>query len=82
MVPWWRLGFRTRSTAECSDEKAIKQYEHSSKSSDSGLSALVWSNPFSNGGHYDWGSMKIKWFALAVFYTGLFFILKSNEEES
>ncbi len=35
---------------------------------------------FSSSGHYDWVGIKIKWFALAVFYAGLFFILKSNEE--
>jgi hypothetical protein len=35
---------------------------------------------FSNSGHYDWVGVKIKCFALAVFYTGLFFMLKSNEE--
>jgi hypothetical protein len=45
-----------------------------------GATLFVFYHQSSSSGHYDWAGIKIKWFALAVFYTGLFFILKSNEE--
>lgn len=45
-----------------------------------GATLFVFYYQASNSGHYDWAGIKVKGFALAVFYTGLFFILKSNEE--
>lgn len=45
-----------------------------------GATLFVFYYQASSSGHYDWAGIKVKGFALAVFYTGLFFILKSNQE--
>jgi hypothetical protein len=44
-----------------------------------GATLFVFYYQASNRGYYDWAGIKVKGFALAVFYTGLFFILKSDE---
>ena len=45
-----------------------------------GATLFVFYYQASSIGHYDWAGIKVKWFALAVFYTALFFILKSSKE--